>query len=76
MKILQRGLALGIIFLAAGEARAQDAGEPARSKGCMTCHAVDQEKKGPSSKSGKGHGKVAAGDVELQQMIAYVLAVQ
>lgn len=94
MKTLPPGLALAMIaLLFAGEAR----GELTRNKGCMACHAVEQEKTGTSFKSiaaqykgqaeaaatleaelksGRGHVKAAAADAELQQMIAYALAIR
>lgn len=97
MKVLRLGLALGMTVLYAVAARAQDPAILAQSKGCMTCHAIDQAKAGPSFKDiaaeykgqanaaadlaaelkkGTGHVKIAASDAELQQLIAYVLAIR
>lgn len=42
---------LGLLASAISHAQAQDAGQLAQSKGCMSCHAVDQTKMGPSFKS-------------------------
>ncbi|MGA2087539.1 MAG: c-type cytochrome [Stellaceae bacterium] len=50
MKMLQLGVALGVIFLLTAGARAQDASQLAQGKGCLGCHAVDQKKVGPSFK--------------------------
>jgi len=50
MKVLRLALALGMTVLCAVDARAQDAAALAQSKGCMTCHAIDQAKAGPSFK--------------------------
>jgi cytochrome c len=96
MKTVGSVLAIGAIALGVAPAFAQDGAQLAQSKGCMTCHAVDQTKMGPSFKGvaakyagradaaatllvmlrdGQNHPKANATEAELQQIIAYVLAV-
>lgn len=47
--------------IAAGVALAQSGADVVKAKGCLTCHAVDQKKVGPSFKdiAAKNHGKGA-----------------
>ncbi len=49
MKALQFVVA-GACAIAAGLALAQSGGDVVKSKGCLTCHAVDAKKVGPSFK--------------------------
>jgi len=97
MRKILGAIAMGLLVSAVSQAQAQDASQLAQSKGCMSCHAVDQVKLGPSFKNvaakykghadaagnlvaelrdGKGHMKSSATEAELQQLIAFVLAVQ
>lgn len=48
--------------IAAGVALAQSGADVVKTKGCLTCHAVDQKKVGPSFKdiAAKNQGKSAA----------------
>ena len=48
MTVLRLSLFLGLTFLFAGAAHAQDASQLAQSKGCLRCHDVSQMKMGPS----------------------------
>ena len=51
MKSLPWRLAAGFVLLGTSMAQAQDASQLAQSKGCMSCHAVDQTRMGPSFKA-------------------------
>ncbi len=50
MKSIVMAAALAAGLLAAGMASAQDGAALAQKSGCMTCHAVDTKKMGPSFK--------------------------
>jgi cytochrome c len=50
MKVSVALLCCALPAFAASAALAQDGGALVTSKGCMTCHAVDQKKVGPSFK--------------------------
>ena len=64
MKMSSLTMAFGAIALGVVPVMAQDATQLAQSKGCMTCHALDQAKMGPSFKDVaakyKGQGGAAA----------------
>ena len=55
--------------IAAGAALAQSGAEVVKTKGCLTCHAVDQKKVGPSFKevAAKSQGKSAALVAKLKE---------
>jgi cytochrome c len=50
MKSIVIAAAVAVGVLAAGMANAQDSAALAQKSGCMTCHAVDTKKMGPSFK--------------------------
>jgi cytochrome c len=50
MKRIVIAMAAAVGLIAAGSAQAQDGAELAQKSGCMTCHAVDAKKMGPSFK--------------------------
>ncbi len=50
MKSVVIAVAVAAGLLAAGVANAQDGAAAAQKAGCMTCHAVDTKKMGPSFK--------------------------
>jgi cytochrome c len=66
MKAIVVAAAVAAGLLAAGMASAQDASALAQKNGCMTCHAVDTKKMGPSFKDaaaklkGKSDAEVVA----------------
>ena len=50
MKLMMLAMASAVAVTAAGIAQAQDGAALAQKSGCMTCHAVDTKKMGPSFK--------------------------
>jgi len=50
MKLILIATAMAVGLTAAGMAQAQDGAAVAQKNGCMTCHAVDTKKMGPSFK--------------------------
>jgi len=66
MKLMMIAMASAVALTAAGMAQAQDGAALAQKSGCMTCHAVDTKKMGPSFKDlsaklkGKSDKEVAA----------------
>jgi len=50
MKLTMIAMATAVALTAAGMAQAQDGAALAQKSGCMTCHAVDAKKMGPSFK--------------------------
>ena len=62
MKSMMIAAAVAAGLLAVGTANAQDGAALAQKSGCMTCHAVDTKKMGPSFKdaAGKFKGKPEA----------------
>jgi cytochrome c len=50
MKLTMIAMASVVALTAAGVAQAQDGAALAQKSGCMTCHAVDAKKLGPSFK--------------------------
>jgi cytochrome c len=50
MKLTMIAIASAVALTAAGVAQAQDGAALAQKSGCMTCHAVDAKKMGPSFK--------------------------
>jgi cytochrome c len=59
MKSMMIAISAAVALTAAGLAQAQDGAALAQKSGCMTCHAVDTKKMGPSFKdiSAKLKGK-------------------
>jgi cytochrome c len=62
MKLTMIVMASALALTAAGMAQAQDGAALAQKSGCMTCHAVDAKKVGPSFKdvAAKFKGKTDA----------------
>jgi cytochrome c len=62
MKLMMIAVVTAVGLTAAGVAQAQDGAALAQKSGCMTCHAVDTKKMGPSFKdvAAKFKGKSAA----------------
>jgi cytochrome c len=50
MKLILIATAMAVGLTATGMAQAQDGAAVAQKNGCMTCHAVDTKKMGPSFK--------------------------
>jgi cytochrome c len=50
MKLTMIAMASAVALTAVGMAQAQDGAALAQKSGCMTCHAVDAKKMGPSFK--------------------------
>jgi cytochrome c len=62
MKLMMIAVVTAVGLAAAGVAQAQDGAALAQKSGCLTCHAVDTKKMGPSFKdvAAKFKGKSAA----------------
>ncbi len=62
MKLISIAVVTAVALAAAGIAQAQDGAALAQKSGCMTCHALDAKKMGPSFKdaAAKFKGKTDA----------------